>query len=550
MRQTVLPTNLGTLLSAPECKPVRNLLQLMLQGILGEAKAEDAGDAWTALERRLLSYAGRLDVEFHVTNREVRNKAWVRYDVAGHLLLWPDGSTDMAKLSQEVRGFLVAMSGTTPNTKDLGDGRECEFFGRARDDGISLPMKHGEQGDALVLFFGSRIGKAISGGLTRLAKSSEAQAQRDQAWRKTPGQLGLLDVDMAQVATMMDDEFRREPERQLMQKFFGSKSWERAGSSIRTAGPQILIEATMDCKPDEERGIFGALLPDITTLPKLAWMAPHGTEEKPAAFVASHIRMDKLYNLFLEVVGNLFRRKPRPLAEIKAEVKKEMGFDFETDLLAHLSTEVLGLLKIDEDMERDRVAPDADGLCFVMRITNQEGFEATYKKLKMHRDLRPGEAQEIPGGEAIPIRMLDRNEYLGRTKKVFFYAIGDRGLEVMKAFLRHNAKAGDQPALPKVVQRTFRNTPPGWNAVGVLASRWLQDPMTESVLWEIWREIDDVFPREVRRTMTREMLIGNTAKAAPILKKYRLDRMVLFGGWEPKAAGARDHSRARLRLLW
>ena len=275
----------------------------------------------------------------------------------------------------------------------------------------------------------------------------------------------------------------------VVQKFLGTESWEWAGSSIRTAGPQILIEATMDYKPGKERGIFAGLLPDITTLPKLVWMAPHGTEEKPAAFVACHVRIDKLYNLFLEVVGNLFRDKQRPLAEIKAEVKKEMGFDFETEFLAHVSTEVLGLLHIDEDVERDRAAPDADGLCFVVRITNDEGFEAVYKKLRVHPDLRPGAAQEIAGGEAIPIRMLDRGEYIGRTKKLFFYAVGDRGLEVMKAFLRQNAKAGEQPQLPKVVQRTFRNTPPGWNAVGVLPTRWLQDPMTESVLWEIWREV-------------------------------------------------------------
>ncbi len=548
MRQAVLPTNLGALISSPECKPVRDLWQMALQGILAEARTEDAREAWTVLQDRLLGYAGRLDLGFHITEREVRNKQWVRYHMGGHILLWPDGSTDMAKLAQEARAFLVAMSGEAPITTDLEDGRQCEFFGRPNDDGITCPMKLGKEGEALVLFFGSRIDKAISGGMRRLATSSQAHAERNKAWRKSVGVLAHLDVDMVQVAALIDDEFRRHRERaSLVHKLFGTESWQWARSSIRTAGPQILIEATMDYEPGKDRGIFDAFLPDITTLPKLAAMAPHGTEEKPQAFTACHIRLGKLYNLFLEFMGNLFRHQPRSLAEIKAEVKKEMGFDLEADLLAHLSTEVLELVQIDDDTERDRRGPDCNGLCLVTRIGNPEGFAAIYKKLKAHPELRPGEPQEIEGGEAVP---LPEGIFMGRTKKLFFFAFGDRGLEAMKAFLRHNKDQDDPRGLPKVVQRASRSTPPGWNAAGVLPSRWLRDPMMAEVLWEIWKEIDEVFPREVRRSMTREMLIQNAARMDPILKKYRLDRMVLLGGWEPRAAGAPDSSRARLRLLW
>jgi hypothetical protein len=549
MQQAVLPTNLGTMLASPECKPVRNVWQLVLAGILQEARAENAEEAWAALQSRLLGYAGRLDVEFHVTRREVVRNNWVRYDVAGHMLLWPDGTTDMGKLAQEARAFLVAVSGETPDSTELEDGRVCEFFGRANDDGMSLPMKHGEKGEALVLFFGSRIGKAISGGLKRVAASSEAHALRNRAWRKTHGQLARLDVDMAQVAELMDDEFRRqETWRELMRKFFGTRSWEWAGASIRTAGPQILIEATMDFKPGVDRGFFGAVLPDITTVPKLGFLAPHGTEEKPAAFVAAHIRMDRLYNIFLETVGNIFRHKPRSLEEIKAEVQKEMGFDMEKELLAHLDTGVLGLWAIDDEADEGegRRRPDGNGLCFVARITNEEAFAATYKKLKALPDVRGAMAYEIEGGEVVPMRGMTG---FGRTGKLFFFAVGDRGVEAMKTLLREN-KAGDQRALPKIVQRTVRNTPPGWNGVGVWPTRWLRDPVCGEVLWEIWKEIDDIFPREVRRGMTREMLMAGADKAAPILQKYRLDRMVLFRGWEPKAKGAPDRSRTRLRLLW
>lgn len=552
MHQAVLPTNLGTVLSSPECKPLRDLWQAMVQGILEEARSEDAMDAWPVLQERLLDYAGRLDIEFHVTHREVRNNR-VRYEVGGHILLWPDRSTEMTRFSRELRAFMLAFFGETPNSTDLEDGRSCEFLGRPHDDGISLPIRHTEQeaqGHALVLFFGSRIGNAISGGIERLARSSEAHARRNRAWQNTMGLLGQLDVDMAQVAALIEDEFRRhERQAPLVRRFFGLGSWERAGLCVRTAGPKILTEATMDYRQGEERGLFAGLLPDITTLPKLAHVAPRGTDEKPSAFVACHLRIGTISDRFLEVVGNIFRSELRSLDEIKAEVKKELGFDLQGDLLAHLSTEVVGLLKIDEGAERDPQAPDADGLCFVMSITNQEGFAATYKKLKAHPDLRPRPAHEIQGGEAVPVRGPAGGEYIGRTKEFFFYAVGDRGLEAMTAFLRQNNKGGDQPGLPKVVQRAIRNTPPGWNAVGVLPARWLQDPMTDGVLWEVWKEIDDVFPREVRRAVRRDTLTEGAARAAPILKKYRMDRLVLLGGWEPRAAGA-SHSRARLRLLW
>lgn len=546
IRQTVLPTNLGTLLSSPECKPVRDVWQLVLEGILAEARTENAGEVWAALQSRLLGYGGRLDVEFHVTRREEVRDNRVRYDVAGHMLLWPDGATDMGKLAQEARAFLVALAGRAPNSMDVGDGRECEFLGRANDDGLSLPLKHGEKGDALVLFFGSRIDKAIPRGLKRVA-AAETHARRDRAWRNRP-QLGRLDVDMAQVAELMDDEFRRQEEwRELMRKFFGTRSWERAGASIRTAGPQILIEATMDFDPGVDRGFFGAVLPDITTVPKLAFLAPHGTEEKPAAFVAAHVRMDKLLNLFLETFGNIFRRKPRSLEEIKAEVQKEMGFDMEKELLAHLATGVLVLTAIDEEADEDgarRRRPDGDGLCFMARITNEEAFAATYKKLKALPQVRGDMAQDVEGGEVVPIR---GGTVLGRTKKLFFVGVGDRAVEAVKALLREH-KAGDQQGLPKIVQRAVRNAPPGWNGVGVLPTRWLQDPMCGEVLWEVWREIDDIFPREVRQGMTREMLMAGARKATPILKKYRLDRLVLFRGWEPRTK--EDSSRAWLRLLW
>ena len=147
------------------------------------------------------------------------------------------------------------------------------------------------------------------------------------------------------------------------------------------------------------------------------------------------------------------------------------------------------------------------------------------------------------------MRFADRGEYFARTKGLFFYAFGERGLTAMKTFLdQQDQKQGTE--LPGPVRRLKRQTPPGWNAAAVLPTRILHDSIGKEVLWEIWRESRWLLPPGMRNSMTRETLMERSATLAPILARYRLDRFVLLGGFEPRLAGEAPRSRARLRLIW
>ena len=84
----------------------------------------------------------------------------------------------------------------------------------------------------------------------------------------------------------------------------------------------------------------------------------------------------------------------------------------------------------------------------------------------------------------------------------------------------------------------------------MLATRILKDSLAEEALWALWREMRYGLPRELRGSMTRDKLMEHAAKVVPILAKYRLDRLVLLGGFEMQPAGASGRSRARMRLVW
>ena len=80
-------------------------------------------------------------------------------------------------------------------------------------------------------------------------------------------------------------------------------------------------------------------------------------------------------------------------------------------------------------------------------------------------------------------------------------------------------------------------------------TRILTDSLGEEALWELWKEMRHEFPRQLRGS-TRDNLIEHAARLVPILAKYRLDRLVLLGGFEMQPAGASGRSRARMRLVW
>jgi hypothetical protein len=557
IRQAILPTNLGTLVGGAECQPLWQALRRRFRDLLEETKSDDAEEAWAALEKRLLGFGGRIELEWHFAP-QLRPGNWVRYHVAGHLVLWSDGRTDMVALSKEVRRFIASLANDRPRTEEFEGGHVFEIFGGRNDDGVTIPKRYREDQEHLVVFFGSRVDEAVTDGLTRLAGSWPQRLGRATARSQALGDVLTARIDMQQVSALIDDEFRRNPEEgKFVRRFFGADTWDIVRCEVATVGPHLQIEATADFLPGD-RGLFAALLPNLTTLPALVHRAPAGTADKPPAFAAAHVRMDKLFQTFLELIANLqFGRKKRTIDDLRAEMRKELGFDFEKDLLAHVDTEVLALAHLEEPedaMDRDRRGPDGEGLCFVVGIKNDAAFAKTFHKLIAVRELRAVEPEKHAGVDVVPVRFVQGGEYFARTEGLFFYAIGERGLASLKAFLDARTKpavaAGHQPALPRPLRRLQRQTPPGWNAAAVIPTRILQTPFGEEMLWEIWKEVDQEFPREIRSRITRETLKEDAAKLAPILAKYRLDRFILLGGFEPRLLGAAARSRARLRLIW
>ena len=522
VRQAVLPTNLGGLFSAKENQFVGALVS---QAIGGMFQSGQAARAWRDLQQQLLGYSGRVDFEMHADPDAGRDF----YAPSGHLVLAPDGTTDLAVVGAQLRRLLLEATGVEPQELEIAGRRFDALAGNAQD-AITLPAIVGER---LVLFYGEPIEKSVTRGLARLDEPGPDLSG---------GDLVAVAFDLAQFAAIYTaDSIDSPADLALGREFMGMDAWDRLRFSLRTAGPHLQVEGVVEFLPGN-RGIFGAFMPSITSLQGLASLVPLQPESQPA-FLAAHVDGDALYEAMIGFVANftLFGGGPKGREAAEAEVRENLGFDFKEDLLAHLDSGVLVLQHLSLPAEGERsVYPD--GLCVVVRVEDEAAFTVAYEKIIAQTG--SGAVVRIGSVEATPVRMFDRGEYLARSKGFAFFAVGKRGLAAAAEFVgrQSNPVDLDPSVLPVDLVRTQSQRPQGFNAAGVISTAFLRTSLGAELVREMYLEVR----RELGIDLSPDELQEGTAAVVARLRQHGLDRVVVLGGYEAKG----EAGTARVRLIW
>ena len=101
--------------------------------------------------------------------------------------------------------------------------------------------------------------------------------------------------------------------------------------TLGTAGPRVMLEYAQQFSQDD-RGLFSAFLPATQTVPTLLQAVGEGS------WTVGHFDCSKLYETVLTAVAAAMAPKDEDLA---ADIQESMGVNPATDLLAHMTDEVM-----------------------------------------------------------------------------------------------------------------------------------------------------------------------------------------------------------------
>lgn len=530
VRQAILPTNVGSLLSGRQAEMAANLLRSQIRGILGGVTGGDRVAA-KEIEARLLGYAGRIEIELWPTEPLDPD---ADFEGAGRLIFWSDGETDIGAFCADLRRIAEA-SGAPTASIEVG-GTELSIVGQRDGLGCSLPVPHGD-GHA-VMWFGTHAENAATAGWADITANWQAHTERSKAYRRND--LLTFQLDIAAIAGFTTSGLDRdEPSDAMILRFMGVDTYDMFGTTVSTNGPHLQLELSATFKPGH-RGIYEAFLPSIDSIPDVLGRVPSGDAE--ATFACGHVRWRELWTCIMDFAANFswFGSKTRDLDEIKADANKDAGFDIENDLLASVGTEVLLLFEpsaADADRE-DKRAPDADGIFFAVEIVDDEKFATVFPKL-MRNPVDIDGSFEFGAATVFQGNFLDRDEYFAHVSGALLYGIGDRGLSAMERYITENASP--QPKQPPGLRNVKRSLPPGWNLAAVVPTEFFGDTLFEEILWEMWKELRRELPFSTA-DVDRDTIGDMIEQMMPMLNSHRLDRICLLGGYEG--------STARLRVVW
>ncbi len=308
------PTNLGGLL---ESEQGRGMWQPQMLPLLGMWQ-QMAGDETTfaAAKGRLLSYGGRVRLAVWMQAAPLERPMVQRLIV----VLEGDGRTDMKTLAADVHQLQKQLPGEW-NTTELG--------------GAPVQTLH-QDGDALTapVLVGQHLVIALDRSDQLSAAFAAATTMANAATGKPPAPTTPafhLDIDAAALVARAN-KVGNEHENKAVQ-IFGLDSLARAHFTIGTAGPHLQFEVSQHF-PTGPRGLFAAFCPPVQEVPTLQ----RAVTDKLGAWRIGHFDFRACYDTIWAAVQVLGDMDP---AEMKKDMQAELGIDVGTDLIAHLTNEVL-----------------------------------------------------------------------------------------------------------------------------------------------------------------------------------------------------------------
>ncbi len=530
VKQSILPTNFGSLLTGPECGMVWIAARTFLRNQVRMSESEDADRAFRTLEEELLDYSGRIDIDVSLDLSEDESKDPT---IRGLVVLWSDDEIDLPRLCGDVRKVLTAAAGTELQSVRIGDA-EFEFFAGPGGDGVSVP--HAIGGGHIALAFGSNVAATLPSQIQDLRSTLQSR-DRVRSARK-PNEILSVEYDLQQWLAFMEEQLPKDSFGGMIRRLYGFPSWDKIRVDLSTSGPLLQLDASVDFLNDK-RGLLGAFLPDISKLPDVAQATPDAGGRVQRSVAVGHVRWTALYASMIDFIANLlfFGEGPRDIREVKKDVNSELGFDVEKDLLAHAGTGVLVVLDSAGDDDPNASEGYPDGLCLAFEVANPKAFEKVVEGT-LEKDFLALSESETFASVEIYSGAFDRSGgvmHLAHANEHVLWSIGPRGLAAMKRFLKN-----EKPTKSLEAMRTVRRAaPPGWNFASRIPLNLVSTKLANDLIYEIAREFDRrTDPADVRDALARVL---------SVLTKYRLDSIYLLGGWEDLTDG-RGRARARIIL--
>lgn len=517
VRTALLPTNLGSRLASQEARELWAPLQRMLATLLAEAGIE--GEAAADLERQVLAYGGRMRLTLDVDDVLAEQRTGRLFDLPllGALRLRPDGHTDLAALGRAVASIMKSKIVAPPAEVTAGE-RRLQTLRVAPGLDASLPeMIDGE----LVVFLGTDIARAVT-------QATAVRAAPDTA---LAGSVLAIRADLARAVTLAArrDFAGSERQAQVAERFFGMRALRDAHLLVSAAGPQVMVELNMGFG-EGPRGLFDALFPDRPGLPKLIDLLPEGAD----SWKAGRFDLQSFVATLLDVIGlEMENRK-----EMEQSMRDQLGFDLQTDMIAHTGDSYLVLGS--SWMSGDEDAHELDGACLAFALDDAAAFAPRWKKVC---DLLAVFADDLGSSEHRDVSITtwrwpnQRTMSFAVSRGLLLLGWGDDGLARLQAIIEREAQARPDaaPKPPADVARVLRSAPPGFNGCAVTSAKGPFSKQMTQLLQEAGNELPNWLPLD-------ELLLETRKHLRPLLDQPGLERVVTLTGYA--------QGRWRLRLLW
>ncbi len=505
-REAFLPTNLGDLLASEDGTA---LWRPLLTPIEHMWRQFDGSEGFDATRDRVLDYAGRIRVLWMVEpgTEDEDDHAY------GVFALEADGATDLSALAGDLSRVVERIIPEQPVERTVGD-HTLAMIGSGREF-VTMPLV--VEGSVLA-FFGE------SGSLEQtVPKCLQALA----ADTDRPTAPISFQVDLAQLKELA--EVRSEPE---LVKAFGLESLRSLQAVVRANGPHVELGLEV-AFGDGERGILGALFPDVDTLPQLLRRVPR--EATP--WLTMPLRLDVLFDVVMDTAEEFGEEN------VRQDVRNELGLDLGTELFAHLSGEVMVLGDLwrarDPELFRDGEDPDL-GACVAFSLRDAAAFGRGFDKLLAHLKgvVHKHETRTVEGVEITRLgSSVVGGMHMAVGQDLFAMAFGDEGVTQLEALVTGSAQSPDS-RLPEAVIRVQHHAPRGWNGLGLANLRALFGGQVTLVM----EMLEDALPRQMGFEFSTDETQERLDKVLPLLVRHELDHLVTMTGW--------DEGTWRLRTLW
>jgi hypothetical protein len=463
-RMRLGPTNLGSFLESPQGKALWEPQVVPMLGMWQKLVGND--DMYTAARARLLGYSGR-----------IRIGMWFEDDSkASHvaIVIDGDGRTDLDALAKDLRHIQYV---TVPGEWSQQELAGAKVEVRGEGDQLCAPLR---EGDHLLVAMATNEDLAVA---LQHARTLASGATGKPPLPNTPALQMQFDL-----ATLVGRELGDEGSRDRnWMRALGLGSLGTAALTLGTAGPHVQFEMSQQFTSDD-RGLFAGLFPAASMPPSLVRAVPAGS----GSWKAGHFDVAATWRAIEQaIIASDAIAQAKTVDELRAEMREELGIDLLTDLLDHMSDDVLltGALR-DGDPEATMWS-----LTFGLRDAAkfQQGLTTMLPKL---RPTLQREATEQHGDIEVHRygNFLSYDLWMAVGNGVFVLAGGKGADAHLKAVLDGKKALPKEPAaaleLPKGFEALRRFTPPGCNGFGMGDVGSVVSLPSEAWLWAL----DEVLP--------------------------------------------------------